>query len=72
MSVIFILRGTGIVLVLFCIYPIIPYASELFAQFLLHIKIFSIYFPSNIALKCISISRFSRDQKYLGLATLFK
>ena len=31
---IFILRGTGIFLVLFYIYPIVPYASALCAQFL--------------------------------------
>ena len=33
-SVTFILRGTGIVLVLFYIYSIVPYASAFFAQFL--------------------------------------
>ena len=34
-SVTFILRGTGIVLVLFYIYPIVPYALALCAMFLL-------------------------------------
>ena len=31
----FILHGTGIFLVLFYIYPIVPYAPAFFAQFLL-------------------------------------
>ena len=35
MDIIFILRGTGIFLVLFYIYPIVPYASALCAPFLL-------------------------------------
>ena len=34
MSVIFILRGTGILLVIFYIYLIVPYASAFVAQFL--------------------------------------